>query len=39
MGIRLEIVSGFTAQLAQEMKIFVYEIKNIYRNPKVLIEP
>lgn len=39
MGTRLEIVFSFTAQLAQEMKIFVYELKNIFRNPKVLIEP
>ncbi|MFM1994296.1 MAG: hypothetical protein RL537_985 [Actinomycetota bacterium] len=38
MGIRLEIVSSFTAQLAQEMKIFVTEIFKIIGNSKVSIE-
>ena len=38
MGIRLEIVFSFTAQLAQETQIFVKEIFQTERNSKVSIE-
>jgi hypothetical protein len=38
MGIRLEIVSSFTAQLAQKVQIFETETFKIIGNSKVSVE-